>query len=401
MRIVPIIITTVLSLGPVAHALSPQETPVAASESAKVGFRDELLDLGFDAASAIPVNPHERDRALVQEAVATTAVGTGLQLRAMAYAKSIDGWRRGVVYGELALDAAKSGRADAARTFARFAVDALGGAKDWQCDMVKVKVAQAMTWLGDESSAAELEKGVGEPEQGKVRSARVERGDGADFDEQIAAAERAVATKNFDLTRNALETCVLLAGKSSGREERWTRILALCEEASGKTTRDIQLRVFLQLAEVRHAQGSTERARGLVDRAIAIREGSRWMADFALPISADIARTLHRIGDDAAARAELERALGSFEAERARIADIFRAGALRPVAEAFARLGDESRARAVFTEAIEEASRNPNARPRAMDLAQNCASLARAGIEPDAAMWSRLRAIRSALVAPW
>lgn len=401
MRLASAIITIVLSLAATAPAIPAQDAAAAAADRAKAGFRDELLDLGFEAASAIPVKPHDRDRALVQEAVATTAVGIGLQLRAMAYANSIDGWRRGVVYGELALDAAKSNRAEAARTFARFAVDSLGGAKDWQCDLVKVKVAQAMTWLGDDSSAAELEKGVGEPEQGKVRSTRVERGDGADFDEQIAAAERAVATKNFDLTRNALETCVLLAGKSSGREDRWTRIVALCEEASGKTTRDIQLRVFLRLAEVRHAQGSTSGARELVARAVAIREGSRWMADFALPIAADVARTMHRIGDDAAARAELERAIGTFEADKEKIADVFRAGALRPAAEAFAFLGDQARARAIFTEAIEEASRNPNSRPRAMDLAQNCAALARAGIEPDAAMWSRLRAIRSGLDAPW
>ena len=44
---------------------------------------------------------------------------------------------------------------------------------------------------------------------------------------------------------------------------------------------------------------------------------------------------------------------------------------------------------------------NPNARPRAEDLAQTTASLARSAIEPDAAMGKRRREIRAGLVEPW
>lgn len=385
-------------------AIAPPAEAAAQSSAAQQQaspFREQLLELGFDAASAIPAKPHERDRSLVQQEVGSTAVELGLVARAMACAKSMEGWRRGVVYGDLAIDAAKAGRTDPARTFAQYAIDSTGSAKDWQRDTVRVKVAQAMVWLGDDAAAGNLEKGVGEPEQGKVRAARVARGNGADFDDQMAEAERLVATGNFDLVRNALATCVELAQRAKGDEARWSRIVALTEGSVGKTARDIQLRAFLRLAEVRMQQGAPERAKELAARAVAIRDGSRWTTDFALPIAADIARTLSRIGDSVGARAEIDRALALFESDKARVADIFRAGALRPVAEALVVLGDSARARTVFETAIEEGALNPNARPRAMDLAQTCASLARAGIEPDAAMWERLRALRAGLVDPW
>jgi tetratricopeptide (TPR) repeat protein len=306
-----------------------------------------------------------------------------------------------VVYGDLAIDAAKAGRSDAARTFTQYAIDSTGGAKDWQRDAVRVKVAQAMVWLGDDAAAGKLEQGVGEPEQGKVGAAIAARGGTAGFDEQMSAAEKLVATRNFDLVRNALATVTELAREAKGDEARWSRIVALAEDTAGKTARDIQLRAFLRLAEARARQGAPERAKELAARAIAIRDGARWTTESALPLAADIACTLVRIGDPDAARGEIDGALALFESDKAKVADIFRAGALRPVAEALVVLGDAPRARAVFAEAIEEGARNPNARPRAMDLAQTCASLARAGVEPDAAMWSRLREIRAGLAEPW
>jgi hypothetical protein len=83
------------------------------------------------------------------------------------------------------------------------------------------------------------------------------------------------------------------------------------------------------------------------------------------------------------------------------LVDVFRAEARRPAAEALAAMGAVDRAREVFAALIEEGAVNPNARPRAEDLALTAASLARAGIEPDEAMWARLRGIREGLVAPW
>jgi hypothetical protein len=84
-----------------------------------------------------------------------------------------------------------------------------------------------------------------------------------------------------------------------------------------------------------------------------------------------------------------------------RVADIFRAQPLCAAAEGYAALGDSPKALEVYKRAIEEGSRNPNARPRAEDLAQTCASMARAGVAPDEAAMTQLRAIRAGLGDPW
>lgn len=384
-----------------SNASEPAQPVVAVKSADRAAAREELLLLGFGAASAIPVDPHERDRALVQESVARTCVELGFQTRAMAMANDMTGWRSGMVWSALAIDAAKSDRPDAARTFIRFALATIGSARDWQRDRVRVGVAQAHAWLGEREQAAELEKGVGEPEQGKVRSALAARSKGEEFDAQIESAEKAAATRNFDLTANALDTAVELASKTAGDEKRWERIVALADAAAGGIPRDMHMKAYLRLADARTAQGAKDKARELILRAVKVRDSAKWMPEAEPPMAADIARRLYAVGDSSEARAELERALGVFEASKAKVADVFRAAAIRPAAEAFMAMGDPARAKALFMQAIEEGAANPNARPRAMDLAENCAAIARSGIEVDEAMWTRLREIRSGLTQPW
>ena len=200
---------------------------------------------------------------------------------------------------------------------------------------------------------------------------------------------------------NAIETAVELAAKSKGDEARWARIVELLGKTRGRIPRDLELKSYLRLADVRIAQESKDPARALIATATGLRDGARWTPDAALPLSAEIARRLQAVGDAEAARAEIEAGLAGFQAGIDAVADVFRAEAMRPAAEALATMGAVDRAREVFAALIEEGAGNPNARPRAEDLALTAASLARAGIEPDEAMWARLRGIREGLVAPW
>ncbi len=378
---------------------------VAEERAESVDPRRELLDFGFEAVSAIPRDPHERDRARVQEIVASTFIAVGEPVRAAACALQIPNWRRGSVYGDLAIDCARKGLVDSANTYARYALEAVAdgrdGVQDWQRDRVRVKAAQAYAWLGEAAKAAMLERGVGEPEMGKVATVEASKSDGSDFDARLDAARAAVDTLNFDLTVNAIDSVVELAAKSKGDESRWTRLVDLVGKTRGRIPRDLEIKAYLRLADVRVAQESKDAARALVATATGLRDGARWTPDAALPLSAEIARRLHAVGDAEAARAEIESGLSSFHAEIEAVPDVFRAEAMRPAAEALAAIGATERAREVFAALIEEGARNPNARPRAEDLALTAASLARAGIEPDAAMWKRLREIRTGLVAPW
>jgi hypothetical protein len=378
---------------------------VAAEDAAKQSPRRALLEFGFEAASAIPREPHERDRARVQEVVASTFIAVGEPVRAAACALQITNWRKGSVFGDLAIDCARKGLVDSAKTYARYALEAVAegrdGVQDWQRDRVRVKAAQAYAWLGDGSKASVLEQGVGEPEMGKVDAVEAAKSDGSDFDTRLEAALAAVNTMNFDLTVNAIESAVELAAKSKGDEARWARIVDLLGKTRGRIPRDLELKSYLRLADVRIAQESKDPARALIATATGLRDGARWTPDAALPLSAEIARRLHAVGDAEAARAEIEAGIAGFQAGIEAVADVFRAEAMRPAAEALVAMGAVERAREVFAALVEEGARNPNARPRAEDLALTAASLARAGIEPDEAMWARLRGIREGLVAPW
>lgn len=378
---------------------SPSDSSPSDSSLAKP-HQVELLELGFDAASRIPGNPHERDRARVQETVARTAFQLGLKTRSAAMANQIANWRKGTIFADLAVDAARAGRADAAETFSRFARNAVGGAQQWQSERVLARLAEAQVVLGKSAEALETEKKFGESEKGKVTAALAQLPD-ADFDAILAEAERAFATGNFELTANALEICARLGERNDADDARWSRIEDLVGRAKGKVAREIHIRSYLRLADARIARQAPAAARALVERAKALRDEVRWTPDSELPLTAEIARRLAAAGDRDAAIAELDKGLESFRSNERLVADIFRAGALCPAAEALVALGEEERARAVYRAAIEAGALNPNARPRAEDLAQTAASLARSGIEPDEATWARLRAIRDGLTDPW
>ena len=77
-----------------------------------------------------------------------------------------------------------------------------------------------------------------------------------------------------------------------------------------------------------------------------------------------------------------------------------RIAAMRFVAEAHAAMDDDASALAAYIEALEEGAANPNQRPRAMYLAATAVSMALHGVEPDEALWTRLREIREGLDQP-
>jgi hypothetical protein len=50
---------------------------------------------------------------------------------------------------------------------------------------------------------------------------------------------------------------------------------------------------------------------------------------------------------------------------------------------------------------VEDCAANSDSKPRAEDLSATCCSMAESGVEPDAGLWTRMRAIRDGLREPW
>jgi hypothetical protein len=116
---------------------------------------------------------------------------------------------------------------------------------------------------------------------------------------------------------------------------------------------------------------------------------------------ARLAGLRYRAGEEDQARSDLGAALATYEGERARIVDIYRAGVLIPLAEAYHAMGDAASAVGTYRRAVEEAVLNPNSRPRAEALVAICCSMAVRGVEPDAALAERMRQVHDGLGQPW
>lgn len=381
--------------------------PVQASTSPSLASHQlRLLDLGRDAAESIPVDPHERDRARVQEVVARAAITLGDLKRAERCAGEITTWRRGAVYGELAAVYAERGDRGEAERFMRLAQDLGPRVLDWQRDRIRVGVARAQAILGEAERVRELEALVSDAERGKITAARAANATPEQFAAIVEDVRRATASGSLDATANALETCIELAKSLDADEGRWAEIDAIFSAANGKVARELYIGALLRLADVRlddvaaHAI-AREKAGALIAQAKSVRDAVRWAAESELPITASIARSVARADGNDAGISELERGIAAFKSNEESVANVFRGQALRPAAEALLALGARDRAIEVYRWAIEAGALNPNARPRAEDLAQTCASIAVAGVEPDEAMWSRLQAIRAGLVDPW
>jgi hypothetical protein len=127
----------------------------------------------------------------------------------------------------------------------------------------------------------------------------------------------------------------------------------------------------------------------------------QWTPDFEIPVRARFAALRFRGGEADRARAVAAAALAHFDSARRQIETIDRAATLRPLAEAHKAMGDAGAAHELYRRAAEEGAANPNARPRALDLAATCISMAVTGVEPDEPLWSRLRELRGGLSDPW
>ncbi len=95
---------------------SPVVNPVLA-DAPLVRYQSELLDLAFETATVIPIEPHIKDRSRAQEGVVAACIELAQPVRAVGYTEQIDNWRRGSAYGDLALFCARLGYTEEAQEY--------------------------------------------------------------------------------------------------------------------------------------------------------------------------------------------------------------------------------------------------------------------------------------------
>lgn len=376
--------------------------PTPAREGVKP-FQRELLDIAFCTASKIPVYPHIKDRSRAQALVVRTCLQLGLAEVALDYIPKVKNWRRGLCYADLAFCHAKRGDDKNLQLYLKRAAEVATDQdlKKWRRDRIRIRIAQTYTLLGKTEKAGQFSLDVEESESGKVASAKAMVADEAAFDEQIAALDKYIAAGVYDITKNALGSYTQLFERFYCDPEKRLLVEKKVTSQWGKMPLFVRIELMMQLARSALDHGDKTNALSLVRQAQAIMDSAEWPLEPHIKLTSKLAAIRWRAGDAEKAVKQADAVLSLFEEHGNKIVNIYRAAALRPLAEAYAVMHDRQAALSVYKLAVEEGTSNPNSRPRAEDISATCCSMAMHGVEPDEGLWAHIRQINRHLSKPW
>jgi tetratricopeptide (TPR) repeat protein len=273
--------------------------------------------------------------------------------------------------------------------------------QEWRRDRIRVKIARTLVWLGQTEQADQLAAGVVDSELGKLEAVKATLIDEDAFEEEIETLHGLVALGNFDRLRNALETLPQLFNRFYDNSDRRRRAEEKIKTCWMRLPLTVRIEAMMELVGFALDHGDQGKALELLKEAQLTMERARWTPEDEIPLKARLAALGYQAGDREHARNETDAALSMFDARRDQIVDIDRAGALRPIAEAYQMLGESMAALAVYKRAVQEGVANRNSRPRAEDLSSTCRSMALNGVEPDSDLWARMFQVHDSLGQPW
>lgn len=364
-------------------------------------YQEELLEIAFAAAAAMPLDPHSKNRSRLQETVVAACLSLEQPQRALLYAGQIRDWRRGAAYADLALFHAQRRADTEVQSLLDRAAEMADSEEDWRKERIRVKIAQVHALMGRAEMATRFEQGVEPAERGKVARIEAMICPSGSFNEQMETLAVLIDTQQFDIVRNALAACAELFNRFYDDLDRRTQAEDKIKASWGSLPVFVRIELLMELANASLAHADSAKALALLNEAKDLMDAARMQPESVIPLMAQLARLRFRAGDAASARAEAERALALFDAKGDTIVNIYRARTLRPIAEAYYAMGDTAAALDLYKRAVEAGMENPNSRPRADDLVATCCSLALHAVEPDAALASRIREIQAGLGDPW
>lgn len=379
-----------------------QEATKIPQDKLLASYQTNLLQTAFDVATAMPVVPHIKDRSRAQEAVVTACLELNQPQRALSYIEKIGNWRKGLGYADYAFYSAEHGFTTGVQHYLNLAEEISTIAdQDWRRDRIRVRIAQTHLLVGQAGLAKSFSDALEPSETGKSEliAAQVCPEDG--FDDRMGALDKLIASGDFDLKQNALKAAVQLYDRFFSNESRRIAVEEKLKASWTKTPYFIRIELLSELADSALDHSDFKAALRLVSEARDILKNQTWLAEHQIPIQSRLAALSFRCGDSEMARAEIHDALTFFDQKHAEIINIDRGNALVPVAEAFVVMDDQIAALMAYKQAVEVSVENPNSRPRAEDLTAICISLAVNGVEPDEALWSRIREIQANLGDPW
>jgi tetratricopeptide (TPR) repeat protein len=365
-------------------------------------YQVELINIAFEAASAMPTNPHIKDRSRLQGSVIQTCLELKQAKRALEYIKQIDNWRRGAAYADLALYYIQHGAVKKkVEPYLIKAAQVADENEDWRRDRIRVKIAQAHILLGQYQQARIYAAGVVDSEAGKVARTKATIFNADSFDKEIEALEKTILSGQYDIVKNTLGAYTELFNRFYTDTERRVLIEEKIKAACEGLPLFVQIDLLMELAGFALNHSDNAKVLELVEEAHRIIDSSNWQPRYEIPLKAKLAELRFRAGDEQRAHNEIKNTLNLFDTRCERIVDIYRAQMLRSIAEAYWTMGDTAVALDLYKRALEAGIENPNSRPRAEDLTATCCSMALCDVEPNEEILSRILKIRDNLSDPW
>lgn len=365
-------------------------------------YQLELLALAWDAATAYPINPHIKNRARAEEQVVHGALALDQAHLAWGYAKKVVNWRRGACYAEIAHYLLAQHDPEHVEYFLQQALQHSKDAKQgWRHARVKARVAAARVVMG--SSDDEVDALIEEEDaqaRGQKISAQALIAEAQDFDRLVASLDALVSSEGYEAILAALDGYADLYARYYDNPQRRAMMLAKTRLAWQGMPGVKRFETVLRFADAALAHDDQANARDLIDEADNIRQAFAWEVGLDLRLRSEVARYRIKLGEQDDARAMLDDASAFAEANLQRLQNFNRAYALRPVAEAYAELGDKARAHTLYENVVQLGSENPNLRPRISDITATCVSMALHGIDPDPQLRRTIEQIVSGLTSP-
>ncbi len=398
-----------------APAEAPAATGRPADDAAPAGsvvdaplaeYRLELLDLAYRSASAFPLDPHHKNRARAQERVVVACFDLDQPHRALEYAEGIENWRRGAAYADFAYYCAQRGELERVEELLDEAMevalaDESAQLQGWRVDCVRAKVARVHTLLGDDERARHFADGIDPSQARELEQLQAELTGPDALEAHMEVVDQAVEIGQFELTRNALARCTAFYDHLYEDEQVRTALAEKIQASWGRLPSMLRLEFLYSMIRSAADHDDPETAAALANLATEVYEGANWDAEEGIRQRARLAHFRHVAGDTEGALEAAAAALAEYEERREEIVNMWRAGVLRPLAEAYVDMGRPGEAAGVYRLALEEGILNPNSRPRCDDLVDTCVSMARNEFEPDEDLWDFLREIHANLSDPW
>lgn len=381
-----------------AEAKNGQIAAAVFSDKPLADYQNQLLNIAFETATMIPIDPHIKDRSNSQQAVITACLKLDQPVKAHQFIEQIDNWRRGLCAADLALYCAQNGYPQQALDFLRLAeqIAAKDFSLEWRKKLIEVKITQTRTWL--EQTVQDGPAGSQPPNAVQENPVSV---DEKTFDERIQTLDAMIALSDFDTTISALQGYTEIFNRYYDNMQRRSLAEDKLKTSWDKLPIPVRLELMMKLVQFALDHADTAKALQLVNESQHFLDDYQWPVEDRISMTSRLAQLRFKAGDSETAHKNADAVRALFDTEGKAIVNIYRAGALRALAEAYRAMGDSNAALSVYKRAVEEGIENPNSRPRAEDLTATCCSMALNAVEPDTELWTRIHQIHKGLGQPW